>query len=64
MRATHGSDELPVPACDLFSSTELLGEMAMAKMLAKLPTRPYRAGLEPVGATVEAAATSERTWPS
>jgi len=58
VRATDGSGELPVPAYDLFSSSELLGEMAMAKMLAKLSTRRYRAGLEPVGAQVEAAARS------
>ena len=58
VRASDGSGELPVPAYDLFSSTELLGEMAMAKMLAKLSTRRYRAGLEPVGTAVEAAATS------
>jgi transposase-like protein len=54
VRATDGSGELPVPAYDLFSSSELLGEMAMAKMLAKLSTRRYRAGLEPVGTAVEA----------
>jgi transposase-like protein len=58
VRATDGSGELPVPAYDLFSSSELLGEMAMAKMLAKLSTRRYRAGLEPVGAQVEATARS------
>ena len=58
VRATDGSGELAVPAYDLFSSTELLGEMAMAKMLAKLSTRRYRAGLEPVGAQVEATARS------
>jgi len=58
VRATDGSGEPPVPAYELFSSTELLGEMAMAKMLAKLSTRRYRAGLEPVGTAVEAAAKS------
>ena len=61
VRATDGSGELPVPAYDLFSSTEMLGEMAMAKMMAKLSTRRYRAGLEPVGTQVEEAA---RTWKS
>lgn len=35
-----------MPADDLFSSTELLGEMALAKMT-KLSTSRYRAGLEP-----------------
>ena len=59
VRATDGSGELPVPAYDLFSSTELLGEMAMTKMMAKLSTRRYRAGLEPVGTQV--AATSRST---
>lgn len=58
VRATDGSGELPVAAYELFSSTELLGEMAMAKMLAKLSTRRYTAGLEPVGAQIEARATS------
>ncbi len=58
VRATDGSGEVPVPAYDLFSSTELLGQMAMAKMMAKLSTRRYRAGLEPVGTAVEAAAKS------
>jgi putative transposase len=58
VRATDGSGELPVPAYDLFSSTELLGEMAMTKMMAKLSTRRYRAGLEPVGAQVEATSRS------
>jgi hypothetical protein len=39
VRATDGAGEVPVPAYELFSSTELLGEMAMTKMLAKLSTR-------------------------
>ena len=55
---SDGSGEVPVPAYDLFSSTELLGEMALAKMMAKLSTRRYRAGLEPVGTNVEATARS------
>lgn len=58
VRASDGSGEVPVPAYDLFSSTELLSEMALAKMMAKLSTRRYRAGLEPVGTSLEAAATS------
>ena len=57
-RAADGSGEVAVPAYELFSSTELLGEMAMAKMMAKLSARRYRAGLEPVGTAVEKAATS------
>lgn len=58
VRATDGSGELPVAAYDLFNSTDLLGEMAMARMLAKLSTRRYRVGLEPVGTEVEAKARS------
>jgi putative transposase len=58
VRATDGSGELPVAAYELFSSTELLGEMALAKMMATLSTRRYRAGLEPVGSSVDAVATS------
>jgi transposase-like protein len=53
VRATDDSGEIGVPAYELFNSTELLGEMAMARMLAKLSTRRYRVGLEPVGAEVD-----------
>jgi putative transposase len=56
MRATDGSGELPIPAYELFSSTEVLGRMAMERMLAGLSTRHYPAGLEPVGARAEQAA--------
>jgi putative transposase len=56
MRATDGSGELPVPAYELFSGTEVLGRMAMERMLAGLSTRHYPAGLEPVGARAEQAA--------
>jgi len=55
VRAAEGSGELAVPAYDVFSSTELLGRLAMAKMLAGLSTRRYPVGLEPVGSTVEMA---------
>ena len=37
------------PPMSTFSSTEVLGQMAMEKMLAKLSTRRYKLGLEPVG---------------
>ena len=47
-----------MPAYELFSSTELLGEMALERMMAKLSTRRYGAGLEPVGAQIEATARS------
>jgi putative transposase len=58
MRASDGSGELPVLAYELFSSTEVLGRMAMQRMLAGLSTRRYPVGLEPVGAKVEQQARS------
>jgi putative transposase len=58
VRTADGSSEVAVPTYELFSSTELLGRLAMEKMLAKLSTRRYGAGLEPVGGQVEASATS------
>jgi transposase-like protein len=56
MRASDGSGELPVPAYELFSRTEVLGRMAMERMLAGLSARRYRVGLEPVGTRVERSA--------
>jgi transposase-like protein len=53
MRASDGCGELPVPAYELFSRTEVLGRMAMERMLAGLSTRRYPVGLEPVGTRVE-----------
>jgi putative transposase len=58
VRTADGSGEVAVPAYELFNSTELLGEMAMTRMLAKLSTRRYPAGLEPVGAEVDKVASS------
>jgi transposase-like protein len=58
MRALDGSGELAVLAYELFSDTEILGRMAMERMLAGLSTRRYRVGLEPVGARTEQAATA------
>ena len=52
MRASDGSGELPVAAYELFSQTEVLGRMAMERMLAGLSTRRYPVGLEPVGTRV------------
>ena len=49
VRAADGSGELSVPSYELFTSTEILGRMAMEKMLAGLSTRRYPVGLEPVG---------------
>ena len=37
MRAVEGSGELPVPAYELFSGTEVMGPMAMERMLAGCP---------------------------
>ncbi len=58
MRATDGTGELAVPAYELFSRTEVLGRMAMERMLAGLSTRRYPVGLEPVGQRVEKSARS------
>jgi putative transposase len=52
VRAADGSGELPIASYELFSSTEILGKMAMEKMLAGLSTRRYPVGLEPVGEQV------------
>jgi putative transposase len=56
VRTPDNRSEVVVPAYELFSSTELLGELALERMMAKLSTRRYGAGLEPVGAAVEASA--------
>jgi transposase-like protein len=53
MRAADGGGELPVASYELFSRTEVLGRMAMERMLAGLSTRAYPVGLEPVGRRVE-----------
>src|SRR4051794_9043104 len=58
VRAADGSGELPVPSYELFGSTEILGAMAMERMLAGLSTRRYPVGLEPVGERVTATARS------
>jgi hypothetical protein len=58
VRATDGSGEVPVPSYELFAGTELLGTMAMERMLAGLSTRRYPIGLEPVGEAVTASARS------
>ena len=47
VRARNGSGELPVPSYDLFSSTEILGRLAMERMLAGLSARRYGVALEP-----------------
>jgi putative transposase len=58
VRVADGSGEVAIPSYELFSSTEMLGKMALERMLAGLSSRRYGIGLEPVGTTVEAAATA------
>jgi putative transposase len=56
VRAGDGSGEVRLPSYELFSSSEVLGRMALERMLAGLSTRRYDHGLEPVGDQVEATA--------
>lgn len=58
VRAADRTGELAVPAYELFAGTELLGAMALERMLAGLSTRRYRVGLEPVGSAVASAASA------
>lgn len=53
VRAADGSGELSVPTYEALAGTEVLGRLAMSKMLAGLSTRRYSVGLEPVGTAVE-----------
>jgi putative transposase len=52
VRTADGASELPVPTWQAFATTELLDQLAVERMLAKLSTRRYRFGLEPVGTQV------------
>jgi transposase-like protein len=54
VRTADRSAEVALPTYELVSSTELLGRMAMERMLAKVSTRRYGAVLEPVGSAVTA----------
>jgi len=58
VRSADGSGELAVASYELFSSTEILGRLAMERMLAGLSSRRYPVGLEPVGARVQADSTA------
>jgi putative transposase len=58
VRAANGSGELHLPSYELFSSTEILTQLALEKMLAGLSSRRYTRGLEPAGQAVEEAATA------
>jgi transposase-like protein len=58
VRTVDSSGEVAVPAYELFSSTELLGGMALERMLAGVSTRRYPVALEPVGQQVSEGSTS------
>jgi putative transposase len=58
VRVADGAGELPIASYELFTSTEILGKMAMEKMLAGLSTRRYPVGLEPVGGQVTEASSA------
>ena len=53
VRTADGTQEVPVPTWAAFASTELLDQLAVERLLARLSTRRYQAGLEPVGTAVE-----------
>jgi putative transposase len=63
MRATDGSGEVPVASYELFSQTDVLGRMAMERMLAGLSTRRYPVALESVGTRAEKTATATSKSP-
>jgi putative transposase len=44
-----------LPTYQAFAATDLLDQLAVERMLAKLSSRRYRVGLEPVGSSVEQA---------
>ena len=52
-----GEHELALASYQTFAATDLLAEGIVARMLAGVSTRRYPAGLEPVGAEVDQAAT-------
>jgi putative transposase len=52
LRSADRTAEVTLPTYELVASTELLGRETMARMLAKLSTRRYVVGLEPMGEVV------------
>ena len=52
VRSADGAAELPLATWQSFASTELLDKLTVERMLAKLSTRRYHHGLEPVGTQV------------
>ena len=57
VRTADGAAELPLPTWQAFAATELLDQLTLERMLAKLSTRRYHAGLEPVGSRIAQDAT-------
>jgi putative transposase len=55
VRSADGTAELALPTWQAFSGSELLDQLALERMLAKLSTRRYHHGLEPVGSRAEQA---------
>jgi putative transposase len=47
VRTADGTREVVVPTYQAFAATELLDQLAAERMLAKLSTRRYQAGLNP-----------------
>jgi putative transposase len=58
VRTADGARELPLPTWEAFSGSELLDQLTLERMLAKLSCRRYAVGLEPVGSHVEQASSS------
>jgi putative transposase len=58
VRTADGARELPLPTWEAFSGSELLDQLTLERMLAKLSCRRYAVGLEPVGSQVEQASSS------
>jgi putative transposase len=58
VRSADGTQAVAVPTYQAFAATDLLGQLALERMLAKLSCRRYPAGLEPVGTQVAQAAWS------
>jgi putative transposase len=53
MCSADGGGEVPVPAYELFSQSEILGRMALGRCAAARRVTVYLVGLEPVGEKVE-----------
>jgi hypothetical protein len=58
VRTADGDSEVPLGCYELFAGRQVLGAMALERMLAGLSARHYRRGLEPVGEQVAARAAS------